>query len=91
MFSAEEFTKMVGYDDWLGQKFIIVQSGSQSLAVVVVWKDGNTFVGEKFPVAIAGDWKVNDTFQLNGCSNPGKDFSFQYQIISYFNYLLFEI
>jgi len=72
IFSAEEFTKMVGYDDWLGQKFDIVLSGSQSLVIVVVWKDGNTFVGEKsgYKAASAGDWKVNDTFQLNGCSNP---------------------
>jgi len=71
MFSAEEFTKMVGYDKWYGQKFIIVQSGSQSWdGKVEVWKDGNTSVGKKYDAAADGDWKVNDTIKLKGCNNP---------------------
>merc|ERR1711942_40020 len=61
MFSAEEFTKMVGYDKWLGQKFMIVQSGSQSWdGIVEVWKEGNTSAGKKFDRPADGDWKVND-------------------------------
>ena len=85
MFSAEEFTKMVGYDKWYGQKFIIVQSGSQSWdGKVEVWKEGNTSVGKKHVSPADGDWKVNDTIELKGCSNPGKIISFHYQIISYF-------
>ena len=85
MFLAEEFTKMVGYDNWQGQQFAIVQSGSQSWdGMVEVWKEVNTSVGKKWgSVPADGDWKVNDTIELYGCSNPGKIISFHYQIISY--------
>jgi len=80
MFLAEEFTKMVGYDNWQGQQFVIVQSGSQSWdGRVEVWKEGNTSVGKKDSVSADGDWKVNDTIELKGCSNtdnPCKDVSF---------------
>jgi len=71
MFSAEEFTKMVGYDKWLGQKFSVVQSGSRSWkGTVEVWKEGNTSVGKKSKLPADSDWKVNDTIELSGCRNP---------------------
>merc|ERR1712055_753101 len=62
---------MVGYDNWQGQQFAIVQSGSQSWdGMVEVWKEVNTSVGKKYSVSADGDWKVNDTIELFGCSNP---------------------
>ena len=86
-FSAEEFSKMVGYEDWETKVIEIVQSGSNSwegeLAVV---KLKNTSHGFKNERSAAGDWKVSDTISLKSCSNPGKTSSFHYQIYSYLKF-----
>ena len=81
-FSAEEFSNMVGFDDWHNDEFRIVQSGSHSwegMINVHNWKDNPTPVGMS-----DSDWEVNDTITLKSCSNPGKISSFHYQLISYF-------
>merc|ERR1712212_209136 len=71
-FSAEEFSKMVGYEDWDMQVFEIVQSGSNSWeGEVAVSKHKNTSHGFKNDwVIMTGDWKVSDTISLKSCSNP---------------------
>jgi len=76
-FSAEEFSDMVGYEDWhdIDYKAEIVQSGSNSWeGRIDVFKKKNTSVGEgtKSYTAAAGDWKVNDTITLKECSNPDR-------------------
>merc|ERR1712136_658334 len=72
-FSAEEFSKMVGFDDWHNNEFRIVQSGSHSWeGMITVYKDGdwNTPTGIKHLNAGPDDWKVGDTITLKSCSNP---------------------
>merc|ERR1711872_441207 len=54
-FSAEEFTKMVGFDGWPKHEFRIVQSGSHSwegMIRVQNRKDGT-------PFGCCGNWEVN--------------------------------
>jgi len=70
-FSAEEFTKMVGFDDWHNVEFRIVQSGSHSWeGVIRVYNriDENPF--KPFAFGGYGNWEVNDTITLKSCSNP---------------------
>ena len=87
-FSAEEFSKMVGFDDWHEHEFRVVQSGSLSwegMVRVYQSKDFKSPTGRKS--FAAGGWKVNDTFTLKSCSNPGKISSFHYQVSSYFYFV----
>jgi len=72
-FSAEEFSKMVGYDYWHTHEFEVVQSGSNSWeGEISVLKLENTGRGWKNEGSAAGDWKVSDTISLKKCSNPDK-------------------
>merc|ERR1712136_461416 len=66
-FSAEEFSKMVGFDDWNNGEFRIVQSGSHSWeGMVSVYNSKN----DDTPFGCCGPWEVNDTMTLKSCSNP---------------------
>jgi len=74
VFSAEEFSNMVGYEEWDGQEYVIVQSGSNSWeGVVSVSKGGKsssfTISGDE---SAAGELKVSDTISLKSCINPDK-------------------
>jgi len=72
-FSAKEFSKMVGNENWNNGEFEIVQSGSNSWeGMVTVQKLKNTSRGYKTDGFAAGDWKVSDTISLKSCSNPDK-------------------
>ena len=77
-FSAEEFSKMVGFDDWHNHEFRVVQSGSLS------WEGMINVYHWKPPTGVksfsSSGWKVNDTITLKSCSNPGKISSFHYQV-----------
>ena len=88
MFHGLDFTSMVG-ENWDGRNYEIVQNGSRSWeGRIDVWKkeDTSAGMGKKSYGAAAGDWKVNDTIELKSCRNPGKIFSFHYQIISYYSH-----
>ena len=72
-FSNEEFDKMVGYKNWHGKKFEIVQEGSHSWrGKVTVWNVATGSHGRKSYGAANGDWKEGDTITLKYCSEPGK-------------------
>ena len=82
-FSKEEFSKLVGDDNWNGQEFEIVQYGSHSWrGKVKVWSVASGSHGRKVDGDANGDWKKDDTIMLQTCSKEGK-------ILSYKN--IFEI
>ena len=75
IFSGDEFSKMVGNDDWNNHQFEIIQGGSHSWeGFIKVWKDDDTPRGTKLFGAADGDWEKSDIIILKSCSNPGKMF-----------------
>ena len=72
-FSKEEFSKLVGDDNWNGQEFEIVQYGSHSWrGKVKVWSVASGSHGRKVDGVANGDWKKDDTIMLQTCSKEGK-------------------
>ena len=65
-FAEEEFSTMVGYEDWSGKTFEVMQLGSQSwTGQVKVWKHVSGAHGRREPLsgASAGQWQTGDTIQ----------------------------
>lgn len=86
-FSKEEFSKMVGNENWNEQEFEIVQEGSHSWEGKVVvyksvdrWNDESIY-GRKADGegAADGDWKTSDTITLKRCIDPGKNCSIRFR------------
>ena len=73
-FSKEEFSNMVGYENWNGQEFEIDQQGSNSWkGKVIVWLDEKLGPhGQKSQGSKDGDWKKSDIIKLLICSQPGR-------------------
>ena len=71
-FSKEEFSKMVGNENWNGKEIEIAQVGSKSWkGKVTVWDVPSGPQGRKSNGAANGDWAKSDTITLQGCSKPG--------------------
>ena len=73
-FSKEEFSNMVGYENWNGQEFEIDQQGSNSWkGKVIVWSDEKLGPhGRKSQGSKDGNWKKSDIIKLLKCSQPGR-------------------
>ena len=78
-FSKEEFSNMVGYENWNRQEFEINQQGSRSWkGKVIVWSDGEfgshgRKVTEDYDWGFEWrDWKKGDMIKLLKCSQPGR-------------------
>ena len=82
-FSNKEFSQMVGNEDWDEKEFEIVQDGSYSwTGKVIVWNRGSGSHGRKVDGYADGDWGIGDRITLQGCTEPGKTFSFLYNSLS---------
>ena len=69
-FSKEEFSKMVGREDWNNQQFQITQEGSHIWSgKVIVWEATSKYEthGRKVEGAADGDWEKSDSIKLAGC------------------------
>ena len=74
-FSTEDFSKMVGNENWDAMQFEVVQAGSDSWkGTVYVWNRESGSHGRKSEGAAAGDWKEGDTITLQTCIEKGKAF-----------------
>ena len=65
-FADEQFSAMVGYEDWSQKTFEVMQYGSQSwTGQVKVWKDESGAHGRRDPYdgAADGQWKTGDTIK----------------------------
>ena len=72
-FSNEEFSEMVGNENWNGKEIEIVQDGSHSWkGKVVVWNVASGSHGRKVNGEANGDWKKDDKITLQTCREAGK-------------------
>ena len=63
-FAEEEFSTMVGYEDWSDKLFEVMQHGSQSwTGQVKVWKHDSGAHGRRDSGSAAGQWHAGDTIQ----------------------------
>ena len=88
-FSIEEFSNMVGNEDWDGKEFEIAQGGLHSWkGKVKVWKRRLGSYGRKANGYADGDWRVGDTIILKECSKHGK---IHHICLGFFDYLIHSI
>ena len=63
---------MVGYENWDGEEFEIIQTGSHSWrGKVMVWKRASGSHGRKSKGTAVGDWRTDDIITLQTCSETG--------------------
>ena len=68
-FDDENFSKVVGYEDWNKAKFEIAQEGSKSWkGEVIVWKVTSGSHGRKSGGEADGDWQASDKISLQSCA-----------------------
>ena len=81
-FYEKDFNKIVGNGDWHGEKFQLIQEGSQSWSgQVIVWKCnskecsenevGVVGVGRRDSGSNSGQWAPRDSFALKTCLDKG--------------------
>ena len=67
-FSEDEFSRMVGHENWDGETFEVVQEGSQSwTGEVKVWKRESGNHGRRKTGDGDGQWEEGDTISLKSC------------------------
>ena len=72
-FDANDFSKMVGGEDWNTKKYEVIQRGSKSwTGTILVYGDENHGPhGKRDSGANEGDWTQGDKIQLKACFESG--------------------
>ena len=72
-FDANDFTKMVGGEDWNTKKYDVIHRGSKSWTGTIRVDDSENYgpYGRRDSGANEGDWVQGDKIQLKACVESG--------------------
>ena len=96
IFSKDDFSKMVGHENWNAKEIHITQEGSHMWSgKVTVWVGTSKYEshGRKSEGAANGDWEKDDSIKLAGCK-PSRVYCILVHVFNHYYLgiiLLFEI